>query len=134
MKALSLWQPWASLVALNLKRFETRSWSTPYRGEIAIHAAKHWTAKEERWLRFFADEYDCPLPLPPPLGSMLCICRLTHIGRSEEVEVHISAMEHRMGDYTAGRFAWRLEVVEIFDKPIPARGKQGLFDWERPSA
>ena len=40
MKALTLTQPWASLVAIGAKRIETRSWSTPYRGLLAIHAAK----------------------------------------------------------------------------------------------
>ena len=40
MKAISLWQPWASLIALGKKRIETRSWYTDYRGPIAIHAAK----------------------------------------------------------------------------------------------
>lgn len=40
MKALTLTQPWATLVALGLKRFETRSWPTSYRGTLAIHAAK----------------------------------------------------------------------------------------------
>lgn len=40
MKALSLWQPWATLIATGAKRIETRSWYTPYRGPLAIHAAK----------------------------------------------------------------------------------------------
>ncbi|MBW4661017.1 MAG: ASCH domain-containing protein [Drouetiella hepatica Uher 2000/2452] len=40
MRIISLHQPWALLVAMNLKRFETRSWATPYRGKLAIHAAK----------------------------------------------------------------------------------------------
>ncbi len=40
MRGLSLWQPWASLIALLIKRIETRSWSTTYRGPLAIHAAK----------------------------------------------------------------------------------------------
>lgn len=39
MKALTLYQPWASLIAVGAKRFETRSWPTEYRGRIAIHAA-----------------------------------------------------------------------------------------------
>jgi activating signal cointegrator 1 len=39
MKALSLTQPWASLVAIGAKQIETRSWSTRYRGRVAIHAA-----------------------------------------------------------------------------------------------
>jgi hypothetical protein len=37
---ITLWQPWASLIALDLKRYETRSWATNYRGKLAIHAAK----------------------------------------------------------------------------------------------
>jgi len=40
MKALTLWQPWASLVATGAKRIETRSCVTKYRGPLAIHAAK----------------------------------------------------------------------------------------------
>ncbi len=40
MKALSLTQPWASLVAIGAKNIETRSWSTGYRGWLAIHASK----------------------------------------------------------------------------------------------
>ena len=36
---LTLWQPWATLVACGMKRIETRSWSTNYRGRLAIHAA-----------------------------------------------------------------------------------------------
>lgn len=39
-KALTLWQPWATLVALGHKRIETRSWATRHRGELWIHAAK----------------------------------------------------------------------------------------------
>lgn len=40
MKALSLWEPWATLFALGIKGPETRSWSTNYRGPMAIAAAK----------------------------------------------------------------------------------------------
>ena len=40
MKALTLYQPWATLVAIGAKKIETRSWSTPYRGPLAIHAGK----------------------------------------------------------------------------------------------
>ena len=40
MKAITIWQPWASLLACGAKQYETRSWATSYRGPIAIHAAK----------------------------------------------------------------------------------------------
>ena len=38
MKALTIMQPWASLIACGAKTIETRSWPTKYRGPIAIHA------------------------------------------------------------------------------------------------
>ena len=41
MKALTVRQPWASLIALGVKRIETRSWRTSYRGPLAIHAGLH---------------------------------------------------------------------------------------------
>lgn len=40
MKAITIWQPWASLLACGAKQYETRSWKTDYRGPIAIHAAQ----------------------------------------------------------------------------------------------
>ena len=40
MKALTIRQPWASLIAAGVKTIETRSWSTKYRGPLAIHAGK----------------------------------------------------------------------------------------------
>jgi hypothetical protein len=40
MKCISLIQPWASLVLLGEKRYETRNWSTAYRGPLLIHASK----------------------------------------------------------------------------------------------
>lgn len=42
MKALSLWQPWASLMVHGMKRIETRGWYMRHRGPLLIHAAKKW--------------------------------------------------------------------------------------------
>lgn len=48
IRLLSLWQPWASLIAHGLKQYETRSWGTGYRGKIAIQAAKRPVKYEEK--------------------------------------------------------------------------------------
>lgn len=40
VKVITLTQPWASLVAIGAKKYETRDWQTPYRGPLLIHAAK----------------------------------------------------------------------------------------------
>ncbi len=47
MKCISLWQPWASLIVIGAKRFETRSWPTSHRGTILIHAAQKWNLELE---------------------------------------------------------------------------------------
>jgi hypothetical protein len=55
MKAISLWQPWASLIACGAKPYETRSWAPPpdlIGQTIAIHAAK----KIDKGAAAFAEE------------------------------------------------------------------------------
>lgn len=42
MKAITTWQPHASLIAIGAKPIESRSWRTQYRGPLAIHAAKRF--------------------------------------------------------------------------------------------
>jgi hypothetical protein len=63
MKAITIWQPWASLIACGAKKFETRSWKTDYRGPIAIHAAKKQfdTDMYSKWALFpFAEALGLP--------------------------------------------------------------------------
>ena len=38
MKIITLKQPWASLVAYGIKKYEFRTWKTNYRGKLLIHA------------------------------------------------------------------------------------------------
>lgn len=81
IKALTLWQPWATLVAIGAKQIETRSWATAYRGPLAIHAAKH-TPKEAADVAFAlpvtealrAHDYH---PGRLPSGVVMAVCELT---------------------------------------------------------
>jgi len=104
VKALSLTQPWASLVALGFKRVETRSWGTIYRGPLAIHAAKGFP----RFARDFADAERvrgrCPDVLP--FGSIVAVCRLVGV-RPTAGLAEISELERRLGDY----FSWPFRLV-----------------------
>ena len=137
MKALSLWQPWASLVAIGEKEWETRSWEMKYRGLLAIHAAKKVgdpeqgyaldsdEIKEALWNAGFKVFGDLPR------GSVLCIVRVVDCLPTVKAisQGLIDRNEKRFGDYSPGRFCTRLEMVEVFKSPIPARGAQGLWDW-----
>lgn len=45
MKALSIKQPWASLIAHGIKDIENRTWKTKFRGRIYVHASQAWNAE-----------------------------------------------------------------------------------------
>jgi len=161
MKAITIWQPWASLIACGAKKFETRSWATKYRGPIAIHAAKK-------------DVYSIINKLPPDVafyipcvmkrvyktdskiqerlagvqGCIIATAELTncfHIvsnpdfGICASVEsqdpyglryIIPSQREMLFGDWTPGRYAWQLANVKMLPEPIPAKGKQRLWECE----
>jgi hypothetical protein len=121
VRAISLWQPWASAIALGLKRIETRSWSTSYRGWLAIHAAKRWN----RELREFSESMGIGLQLP--LGAIVAVAHLSGVFPAAVAGWAPSDEERPWGDYSPGRFAWMLTDIRPLPEPIPFRGAQGFF-------
>lgn len=142
IKAITLWQPWASFIPWGLKEYETRSWGTSYRGLLAIHAAKRWSKKEQRYLsgmsHQFPEIHRAVQENTMYLGAALCVCRLVDVLETQFVYPlslrHFPERQRELavGDWTPGRFAWKLEVVQVFEQPIPATGRQQLWDWELP--
>lgn len=63
-----------------------------------------------------------------PYGCIVCTCELVSIFRTETIYMPFEAQERWFGDYSPGRWAWRLENVRIVDN-IPARGSQGFWEW-----
>lgn len=148
MKALTLTQPWATLVAIGAKKIETRSWGVTYLGPIAIHAGKEFPLEARR----FALRPPCldvmhawwggvinDWPLDALRGKVIATGMLVDVVRIEEDLLEgpfdltklgeIGEHEAAFGDYTPGRFAWVLRDVVKID-PVPARGRLGLWDWQ----
>lgn len=135
MKALTLHQPWASFIAWGDKRFETRHWKTNYRGEIAIHAAKTMPAYaadfcHEPEIEELLSERNVWHLNELPCGVVVCIARLVACHQIPNRSLDISDTERMLGDWSPGRFAWELTMVDPLEEPIPARGAQGLWDWQ----
>lgn len=128
MRCLSLHQPWATAMVMGLKSIETRSWSTPYRGLIAIHAAKNMTALKDGSLEELRE--DVPqLPRDAaqyPLGVIVAIGMLADCERTDEM--HPEKPERDLGNYSDGRFGWIFTKVVAVPFPLPFRGMQGLFN------
>lgn len=143
MRIISLWQPWASLMALDEKRIETRSWGTRYRGEIAIASTLKFT-KEARALcrsvpfRLALERHGIKDPDELPLGAILCRTTLRAIvptdpfvmagmPRISEFQRYGAAeFDPDFGDYRPERRAWICENVRPCRDPIPYAGAQGI--------
>jgi len=145
MKALTLWNPWAALVAWGYKTIETRCWETSYRGHIAIHAA----ARKSGQLRRIAQALPCVTEYgegyDPVLhgitadydrlafGSVVAVGELvTCFQFTESIKYRLSDFELAIGDYTPGRFAWVLDNVRPLSVPVPAKGYQRVWNWTPP--
>lgn len=120
MKALSLYQPWASLMAVGAKKIETRSWSTPYRGLIAIHAAQKWDRDlrdqcmgSPFYERLFGDgHFENSTKLPR--GGFVAVGKLRHClstTRDAKFIPSMDADEFRFGDYSPRRFMWVFDEI-----------------------
>jgi hypothetical protein len=145
--ALTVLQPWASLIACGAKRYETRHWRTPYRGDLAIHAAKSVPEEGEElmyelldaertvdgWV--YLDEETARAlhglgiqrPGDFPLGAVVCLARLVNCVPTERVAHQPDAV---FGDFSRGRWAWELADVRLVLPPQPCRGYQGLWRWD----
>ena len=187
MKTLTIRQPWASLIAAGVKTIETRSWSTRYRGPLAIHAGAHHPVPGEElcgdsgW--YWEWDVDHGIVInhrgpwcehPAPLGAVVATCTLADVvpigdgsGLAVGVPACVTECEHEgdlphqqgglwllgarqttdghydgwptriedqrpFGDFTPGRYAWLLTDITPCD-PVPAKGRQGLWDWEAPT-
>lgn len=136
LRAISLWQPWASLMAIGAKHIETRSWPTEYRGLIAIHAAKKWNGEledlcfDEPFAKcLFPDEF-LPKPKSLPRG---CIIAVGHLHRCLAMDTYPEAIparssaEYAFGNYEPGRFMWVFDYVWELSSPVYVRGQQGFW-------
>ena len=136
MKTLSLLQPWASLVVIGVKEIETRSWSTPYRGPLLIHASKGKAGE------IFADELPFKKYITDikilPFGYIIGKVILTDVIRigtgalsyaNDETLNKLTMEEKAFGDYSPGRFAWIFKDPIVFKTLVSARGSLSLWEF-----
>lgn len=132
-RALSLIEPWATLMAIGAKRVETRSWATSFRGPFAIHASKKvdWeTCREEPFasvLQAHFKRWDFPFQL----GAIIGTAELIHCLPTEVLAPDQSQNELAFGDFYPGRFGFVCDYAELLKAPIPARGMLNFW-WLTP--
>lgn len=143
MKLLSLWEPWATLMAVGAKQIETRSWATSYRGWLAIHASKGGLSQRDLWDTMAEPAFMAALgikAMPPkkiakpkfPFGCIVAVVRLVDCCPTKDVFSKYPELNNTeevgFGDFTEGRWAWVTKDVFRLPEPIPFKAKQGLID------
>lgn len=123
MRCLTVRQPWASLIISGAKRVENRTWTTNYRGPLAIHAgANRDVTGAVKWLT----ENELPAPSDPPYGAILGVVNLIDVIRSDDAE---GLARHGLtaDKFVEGPFCWVLSNPRPLEAPLPYTGQLGLF-------
>ena len=129
MRVLSLKEPFATLIKDGVKKIETRSWKTNYRGELYIHASltKINIEKRHELLELIKDKTFS-------YGYIICKCQLKeciYMNKDfiEDIKKN-NYQEYICGEYKEGRYAWILDEVEILKEPIRLKGKLGIWKYD----
>lgn len=146
MRVITVIQPWATLIAIGAKRFETRPRRTHVRGPLAIHAGKKVDVeacnREPIKSALAAHGYTAD---NLPTGAIVATSELEECweisrclrgdvvlekdGGNTMREDPIGKREEAFGWYDDGRHAWELADVQLLAKPIPAKGQQGFWNF-----
>jgi hypothetical protein len=138
IKCLSLYEPWASLLASGRKKIETRSWK--YKGALpvtlAIHAAKRtdclFLCEREPFKSKLAEiGYESASQLP--LGCVVGLVTIVSQFQFGHAIPDLSETERAFGDYSPGRWGFVTQDNRLLAHPVPARGSQLIWAWEPPA-
>lgn len=150
LKIISLWEPWATLVAIGAKRIETRGWSTDYRGPVAIHATLSGMGHEDTFAICAREPFLTVLKKDRillagmsrrqvyhafPHGKIIAIANLADCLPSESIDCipgvfddwkHLDTPQERaFGNYDLGRYGLVFENVNRLRQPAPFKSRQG---------
>src|SRR3546814_14109028 len=103
MRTISLDQPWASAMALGLKKIETRGTRILGRGPTAIHGAKKWDEDLEYEAADFSRLFNAPGLIDAPRGYIIAVGRIVDCVPSEETVDKIRNQEKMLGNYSSNQ-------------------------------
>lgn len=125
MKAITIKQPWASLICEGIKDIENRTWKTNYRGRVLVHAAGCHGKK------FKIKLTDEQMKIAFPVIGKKCISENIPFGSIiGSVEITDCVQNHPSIWAEKDCWNWVLANPVLFPEPIPCKGK--LSFWEYP--
>ena len=126
MKALTIKEPWATLIIEGYKEYEFRSWKTNYRGKILIHAGKSLEKDKAKKFKEYNLEYSCSEIIGE---AELVDCIKVTDEFDNELKKKNSLVYGNSGHVQ--NYGWKLENIKKYDKKIKVNGKLGLWNYEK---
>ena len=123
MRVITLKQPWATLVAEGLKKYEFRSWKYNYRGEILIHAGKG--IDKETMKKFEHLNLNYPSSKIIAKVKILDCIELNDEINKQIIEENELIYGHK---YDRTGYAWKLDLIEKINDETILSGKQGIWN------
>lgn len=119
---ITLRQPWATLIAEGIKKYEFRSWKTNYRGKLLIHSGVGVDKKE---LKKFENS-----SLDFPHRKIVAIVELEDcLLLDEKLNKKIIAENNLVyGDKIRNGYAWKLKNIKKVNCSNEVNGKLGLWN------
>ncbi|GMQ64360.1 ASCH domain-containing protein [Vallitalea maricola] len=138
-KAITIIQPWATLIAVAAKKIETRSWKTNYRGEIYIHAGKKLDrdfcyqdiSKKVLNMNGYNTE-NLPTGVIIAKANLVDCAKVVASKEGSAIlegdrQYTVGNYEFYFGNYEVGRYGWILQDIESIN-PIPAKGQLSIWN------
>ena len=127
MKVLTIKQPYASLIAYGIKKYEFRTWKTNYRGEVLIHAGKSVDKKAMEEFKVYDLDYPC--------GCIIAKVKITDVTlvtdefRGKLEKENPLVYKHVIQDKNWQGYGFKMEDVQRIE-PIYVKGKLGLWNYD----
>ena len=125
MKALTIREPWASLIINGYKKYEFRSWKTNYRGKILIHAGLNI---EKDMLNRFKD-YNIMCTKGAIIGEADLVDCILVDNEFNKLLLKEDSLVYGKSNHVE-KYAWKLDNINKYEKPIFCRGKLGLWSYD----
>ncbi len=124
MKALTVKEPWASLIINGYKEYEFRSWKTNYRGRILIHAGL--TLEEDASKNF--KDYNLNYGKGEIIGEATLTDCILVTDKLEDDLYKLNPLVYAKSKHSRV-YAWKLEDIKVYNRRIPSKGRLGLWNY-----
>lgn len=133
MKAITILEPWATLIIEGKKCIETRNWDTNYRGTVLIHSSKTLMQNKDyvEHLMNFVDSAHSSFNRGCIIGEVELVDIIPITPDFFRLVKETNYIDFITSEWGYSKYAWIFDKPKIYEQPIPAKGNLGLWEYKK---